>query len=172
MFGGLELPVFKVEVLLPGYVAQADFQPKGDLLIFLNDPRYTVVRCDAVELFPAMSDGQVRGVKQPMMALGKQYITAVSVLETERVAALQLLASKRPFVLYTDAYAIQGDLHVNPDARDDDVFDGTKTFFGMTDAAIFPLRTLRKTPTRKVPFLAINQHSVIVYHPFKPGGAA
>ncbi|MCA9969163.1 MAG: hypothetical protein KC425_03055 [Anaerolineales bacterium] len=170
MFGELALPVFKVEMLLPGYVARADFQPKGDLLIFLNDQRYSVVRCDNVELFPVMSDGQVRGMKQPMMALGKRHLSGIAVLEAERAAGLQLLAAKRPFVLYTDAYAIQGNLHVNADARDDDVFDGTRTFYAMSDAAIYPLRTLRKAPTRKVPVLAINQHLVIAYHPHHPGG--
>lgn len=165
MFGELQLPVYKVEMLMPGYVLRADFQPKGDMIIFMNDRRYSVIRCDNVELFPIMPDAQVRGVKQEMMAVTKSYIQGMSVLEKDKLENLQVMASKRPFVVYTEWYAIQGDLHTNPDSRDEDVFDETKNFFAMTDVIIFPIRGVRKAPTRQVPFLAINQTSVLAYHP-------
>lgn len=167
MFGKLELPTFQVEVLTPGLLLRAAFQPKGDLLIFMNDRRYEVMHFDHVEMSPLMPDAQVKGVKQEMMAIAKKYIVGVGLLEPERVGNVMMLAAKRPFVVYTEWFAIRGDLHVNADARDDDVFDETKDFFGITDAAIYPMRTLRTAPTRKIPLLAINRHAIYAYHPFQ-----
>ncbi len=163
-----QLPTFKVEVLMPGYVLRADFQPKGDILIFLNDRRYSVIRCDQVEFYPTMPDAQIRGVKQEMMALTKSYVMGISVLDNEHLGNVQMISSKRPFIVYTEWYAIQGDLHTNPDSRDDDVFDETRAFFALTDVLVFPLRGVRKAPTRQVPFLAINQNCVLAYHPHHP----
>ncbi|MCA9960743.1 MAG: hypothetical protein R3E31_05290 [Chloroflexota bacterium] len=168
MFGGLQLPVFKVEMLMPGFIIRTEFQPKGDMLIFMNDRRYSVIHCDNVELYPIIPDAQVRCLKQEMMALTKNQIAGISVLEEERVENLQMMASKRPFIVYTEWYAIQGDLHTNPDARDDDVFDETRTFFAMTNAVVIPIRSVRKAPTKHVPFLAINQNRVLAYHPHHP----
>ncbi len=170
--GKLELPIFHVEVIMPAFLLRASFQPKGDLLIYMNDRRYDVARFDEVEMFPLMADAQVKGMKQNMMALSKKHTVGIVVLEPERLGNVMMLASKRPFVVYTDWFAIQGDLHVNADARDDDVFDETKDFFAITDAAIYPIRTLRKAPTRKVPLVALNRHAVYAYHPFQPGAHA
>ncbi len=167
--GKIELPTFRVEVVTAGLMLRAMFQPKGDLLIYLNDRRYDVTRLDDVEMFPIMPDAQVKGMKQGMMAVAKEHITAIALLEQERVGNVMMLAAKRPFVAYTDWFAIQGDLHVNADARDDDVFDETKDFFAITDAAIYPLRALRKAPTRKVPLVVLNRHAVYAYHPFQLG---
>ncbi len=167
MFGKLELPRFRVEVLLPGYVVRATFQPKGDLLIYMNDRRYDVTRFDEVEMYPTMTDAQVKGIKQEMMALNKKVISGIALLEPERTENVMLLASKRPFVVYTEWFAIRGNLHINPDSRDEDIFDETKDYFAITDAAIYPVRALRKEPTRKVPLLAINRHAIYAYHPFQ-----
>ncbi len=172
MFGKLELPTFQVEVLMPGFMARAVFQPKGDLLIFMNDRRYDVARFDEVEMYPIVPDAQVKGMKQEMMALNKKFITGIALLEPERVENVMLLASKRPFVFYSEWFAIRGNLHANPDSRDDDVFDETKDFFGVTDASIYPMRNLRKAPTRKVPLLAINRQDIYAYHPFHAGESA
>lgn len=167
MFGKLELPTFRVEVVLPGFWISAAFQPKGDLLIFMNDRRYDVVRFDAVEMVPMMPDAQVKGMKQEMMALNKNVISGIALLEPEKIGNLMLLASKRPFVVYTEWFAIRGDLHINADARDEDVFDETKNYFAVTDASIYPLRNVRKAPTRKVPLFIINRHAIYAYHPFQ-----
>lgn len=164
MFGKLELPTFKAEVLTAGYLIRADFQPKGDTLIYLNDQRYSVIRYDNVEFFPIMPEAQVRGVKQDSMAVSKANIVGISVLDEDKLEKIQMMASKRPFIFYTAWYAVQGDLHVNPDSPADDVFDETRTFFAVTDAIIFPLRKVRMAPARKAPFFAINQNAVIAYH--------
>lgn len=166
MFGKLELPVFRVEVIIPGFLVRAAFQPKGDLLIFMNDRRYDMARFDEAELHPIMPDAQVKGIKQEMMALNKRFISGIAMLEPERLQNVMLLATKRPFVVYTEWFAIRGDLHVNSDARDDDVFDETRDFFAITDASVYPVRTLRKAPTRKVPLIALNRHAIYAYHPF------
>ncbi|MCA9933618.1 MAG: hypothetical protein H6662_14480 [Ardenticatenaceae bacterium] len=167
MFGELKLPTFQVEVIIPGFLVRAAFQPKGDLLIFLNDQRYDVAHFDEVAMYPIMPDAQVKGMKQEMMVLNKKFISGIALLEEERLENVMMLASKRPFVIYTEWFAIRGNLHVNADARSDDVFDETKDFFAMTDASIYPVRTLRKAPTRKVPLLTINRHAIYAYHPYQ-----
>lgn len=163
----LQLPVFKVEVLTPGLLFQADFQPKGDFLIFMNDRRYSYIRFEAVQLRPITEDAQFNGVAQPFVAVSKRHIIGLSVLEAEKMNRVQVLQAKRPFVIYSDWYIIQGNLHINPDARDDDAFDETRDFFGLTDAAIYPIRSLRKRPTARIPFVTINRHNILAYHPLQ-----
>lgn len=170
MFGKLELPTFKAEVLTAGYMLRTSFQPKGDMLIYMNDQRYSVIRFDDVEFFPIMPEAQVRGVKQEAMAVSKSNIVGISILDEDKMDKIQMMASKRPFIFYTAWFAIQGDLHVNPDAREDDVFDETRDFFAITNAIIFPLRKVRMAPARKVPFFTINQHTVFAYHPHQSAG--
>ncbi len=166
MFGELKLPTFRVEVIIPGFLVRAAFQPKGDLLIFMNDQRYDVVPFEEAEMYPIMSDAQVKGMKQEMITLNKKFISAIALQEEAYLENVMLLASKRPFVFYTEWFAIRGHLHINADARDEDVFDETKDYFGITDASIYPLRALRKAPTRKVPLLTLNRHAVYAYHPY------
>jgi len=167
MFGDLKLPTFQVEVIIPGFLVRAAFQPKGDLLIFMNDRRYDVARFDEVEMYPIMPDAQVKGVKQEIITLNKKFISGIALLEEERLENVMLLTSKRPFIVYTEWFAIQGNLHINADSPNEDVFDETKDYFAITDASVYPIRTLRKAPTRKVPLLAINRHAVYAYHPYK-----
>jgi hypothetical protein len=70
-------------------------------------------------------------------------------------------------VVYTTRYAIRGDLHINEDARDDDVFDETKEFFAMSGVTIYPIQVGRQSPVAKVPLLFINQRQVYAYHPYQ-----
>lgn len=168
MFGEIKLPTFKIELLLPGHIARAEYEPKGDLVIFLNDPRYSVLSCTDVVYVPIMPDAQVRGTKQPVMALNKSFVNVISVLEEDKVEKVNLLVTKRPIHLYTMWYFIQGQLHVNADARDDDLFDETKQFFGMSNVTIAPIRSVRKAPTRQVPLIAINRQAIVAYHPAQP----
>lgn len=168
MFGELNLPTFNVEISTSAFLFKGEFEPKGDMLIFLNDDRYAVIRLDEAKLYSLANEAKIRGVKQPMIAVSKKEIMAVSILTTEDFEKVTLLASKRPFVMYTSTYAIRGNLHVNSDSRDDDIFDETKTFFAISDASIYPIHTTRQYPTVKVPVLFLNQNQVYAYHPYQP----
>ncbi len=169
MFGELKLPRFPVEIITSDFLFKGMFEPKGDMLIYLNDDRYTVIRLDEVTLYPIKREAQIRGVKQPMMAINKQSIVAVTVLDEAKVTHISMLSSKRPFAAYTKNHAFRGSLHINADARDDDVFDETKSFFGVSDAEIYPLYAGRHQPTAKVPVMMLNQNQVLSYHPVGSG---
>lgn len=163
-----ELPIYKVEIALQKFLIQADFQPRGDLFIFLNDQSYPYFRFDEVDLFTLSSEYQVATIKQPFMAINRRHITFVSILDEESAERLQVIMSKRPVVFYTDWYAIQGNLHVNPDSRDDDLLEQARDFFAVSNASIFPMRSINRAPTRKVPYVLINRHLISAYHPHKP----
>jgi hypothetical protein len=167
MFGELNLPTFNVETIASGVLFRGKFEPKGDMLIYLNDNRYTVIRLDDAALYPVAEGVNIRGVRQPMMAITKETIQIVSVLDKADMAHLMLLSSKRPFVAYTSHYAVQGNLHVNTDARDDDIFDETKIFFAMSDATIYPIYSGRHQPVAKVAAVMINQQQILAYHPYQ-----
>jgi hypothetical protein len=167
MFGELDLPTFNVEVMLPGFLLRGEFEPKGDMQIYLNDHRYTVIRLNQAALYPTRPKAQIRGVKQPMIAASKTAVMAVSILEEADLEHITLLNAKRPFVVYTESYAIRGNLHINADARNDDVFDETKDFFAISQAAVYPIYASRQYPVAKVPLLLINQRQVYAYHPYQ-----
>jgi hypothetical protein len=76
----------------------------------------------------------------------------------------QLLATTRPVAIYTGFFVIQGQLHVNADARDQDLFDETKDYFAMSDASIYPIKKVLTPPTRNVPLLYLSRALIQVYH--------
>ncbi len=166
----LTLPVYQVEAAMPSFLLRGDFQPRGDLLIYLNDQTYSYLRFDDVTLLTLLSDYQVPHVRQPSMTLNRLLLTYVAILESEQAERLQILQTKRPAVFYSDWCAIRGHLHVSTEVRDDDLLGQTRDFFAVSDASIFPLRTITAVPTARVPLVMINRHVLTAYHVHRPKG--
>jgi hypothetical protein len=164
MFGNLQLQIFQVEAVLPDYLLRGGIKPLGPLLTYVNDRSRGAVRFEDLELLPLPIDRQVGCIKQPKVTVDKANLVLLSVVKAEDAATVQLLQSKRPVVFYTSHFAIQGDLHVNQDSRDDDLLDDSRDFSALSDALIFPLRQLGVTPTRKTPLLLVNHHHIQTYH--------
>ena len=160
----LQLKKFNVEVITSHYLVQAEFEPRGDVTIFLNDDRNFFYHFEAANVRPLLPHYQVPGLKQPHFVLHRKKIVYLALTSAEDAADMQLLVTKRPVILYTDHLAIQGNFHVNADARDHDLIDGSKEYVAVTDAKVFPLRKLANAPARDVPFLALNTHLITAYH--------
>jgi len=160
----LTLPVFKVEVAMTDFLIRADFQPRGDFLIYLNDRAYSYLRFDEVTLLALSAGYQVSTIRQPYLSVNRRSVIYLSVLSTEEAEQLQVLQTKRPVIFYTSWCAIQGDLHVNTDARDDDLLDQSRDFFAVSNASIFPIRSITQSPASKVPYVLINRHALTAYH--------
>jgi hypothetical protein len=164
MFKELTLQSYQAEALTADFIIRAGFKPRGAFLIYMNDRSRSFVPFDDVELFPLAPDRQVKGVKQGLMVVNKTLLQMMSIVNPEQAQSVQLLQAKRPAVFYTSHLAIQGQLHVNADARDDDLLDDTRDFFALTDATVYPLRAIAVAPTRQVPLLLINRLHIQSYH--------
>lgn len=167
----LELPLFRVEVATPHFLLRGGFQPRGDILVFLNDRANSFFRFEDVELLAVSSEYKIPPVKQPTMSLNRRLITYVAVLEKEKAGDVQVLLTKRPAVFYADWCAIQGYLHVNADALDDDLLSEARDFFAISDARVFPMRTMTSQPVHQAPSVLIGRHAMIAYHVQQPKGA-
>lgn len=167
MFGELQLKSFQSELLLDDYLIRAKIQPRGAMLVFLNDKQWPFLPLAEVELYPLAVDRQVNCIKQPEMVINKQYLKFIALTDPEQAKAEQLLASKRTVALYIGEFVIQGQLHVNQDARDQDLLDETKDFFAMSEASIYPIRKILTPPTRRVPLLYLSRELVQAYHAVK-----
>ena len=163
----IKLATFDVEVAMSHFLLKAKFQPRGDLLIYMNDQAVKFYGFREVKMSPLGGDYQVRRFRQPIMTINEKYLTFISVVNQEDADKLQLLRSKRPIVFYTDWFAIRGNLHVNEDARGDDLLDGPRDYFAITDASIFPIRKAAVHPTRKAPLLLLNRSAIYAYHPYQ-----
>lgn len=164
MLGQIEATTFQVEVILPNYLLRANFTPLGQMTTYLNDRARGNVRFTDLELSPLAVDRQVKVINQPLVTIDKRLIELVSITNPEQTAEIQTLQAKRPAVFYTAHFAIQGQIHVNPDARDDDLLDETRDFFPMSEVSIFPLRATAVTPTRRVPMAMLSRVQVQLYH--------
>jgi hypothetical protein len=164
MFGELQLKTFQVEVILGDYLVRAKFQPRGAMLVYLSDRQRPFLPFDDVEIYPLAVERQVNCVKQPNVIFNKSYLKLLSLPDEEDAKGEQILASKRPVAIYIGAFAIRGQLHVNEDARDQDLLDETKDFFAISEASIYPLRKVATPPTRHVPLLYISRVMVQGYH--------
>jgi hypothetical protein len=165
MFGELKLDTYQVEVVLQDFLVRADFHPRGTVLTYLNDRSRPYIPFENADLFPLAADRQVGGLKQSgIITLNKSTILLLSILKGDQAEKVQVLAAKRPAILYAGFFAIQGQLHVNQDALNEDVLEETKEFFALSQASVFPLRPVASAPTRQVPLLLISRHAVQAYH--------
>ncbi len=164
MFGELQLKTFQAEVILEDYLLRAKLQPRGSMLVYLNDKQRAFLPFEEAEIYPLAVERQVNCIKQPVIVVNKRYLKLLLLTSGEEAQREQLLASKRAVTFYTGIFVIQGQLHVNADARDQDLLDETKDFFAMSDASIYPIRKVLTPPTRHVPLLFLSRSLVQVYH--------
>lgn len=166
----IELPLFRVEVATPHFLMRGRFQPRGDILVFLNDPGNTFFRFDEVELLTFASEYRVPAIRQPTMSLNRRLITYVAVLEEDRAANIQALQTNRLAVFYTDWCAVRGFLHVNADTPDDDLLSEARDFYAISRAHVYPIRSMTNEPASQAPYVLIGRHAVTAYHAQKPKG--
>jgi len=164
MFGELQLKTFQAEVVLEDYLIRAKIQPRGSMLVYLNDRQRPFLPFEGVEIYPLALERQVNCIKQSEIIINKRYLKILCLTDEEEAQSEQLLASKRPVAFYTGAFAIQGQLHVNADARDQDLLDETKDYFAMSEVSIYPIRKVLTPPTRRAPVLYLSRSLVQAYH--------
>lgn len=160
----LTLPTYQVEAFSADFIYRANFKPRGAFLIYMNDRTRSFVPFEEVELFPVAPDRQVKGIKQGLMVVNKTNLQMISVASAEQAQSVQVLQAKRPAVFYTSHLAVQGQLHVNPDARDDDLLDDTRDYFALSEATVYPLRAMAVAPTRQAPLILLNRLHIQSYH--------
>lgn len=167
MFGEIQLKTFQVEVILDDYLVRAKLQPRGSMLVYLNDRQRPFMPFSDAEIYPLAVERQVNCIKQPSIVINKNYLKLLGLTNDEEAQEEQLLTTKRPVAFYTGPFVIQGQLHVNADARDQDLLDETKDFFAMTDASIYPVRKMLTPPPRHMPLLFLSRELTQVYHVFE-----
>jgi hypothetical protein len=164
MFGELQLKSLTVEIVLEDYLVRAKIQPRGAMLVFLNDKQWPFLPLEEAEIYPLAVERQINAIKKPNIVINKQYLKFISLTVDEEARGEHLLASKRPVAFYTGVFVIQGQLHVNQDARPQDLLDETKDYFAMSEASIYPIRKVLTAPTRRVPLLYLSRSLVQAYH--------
>ncbi len=170
MFGELQLKTFQAEIVLEDYLIRAKIQPRGSMLVFLNDKQWPFLPLEDAEIYPLAVERQVNVIKQPSIVINNQYLKFISLTDEAEAKEEQLLASKRPVAFYTGVFVIQGQLHVNQDAKAQDLLDETKDYFAMSDASIYPIRKVLTPPTRRVPLLYLSRSLVQAYHSIEEKG--
>jgi hypothetical protein len=164
MFREIELNTFRVEVVSQDYILLADIQPRGDLQGYLNDRNWEFIPFKNSEMSLLAADRRIGNVQQEQCSINKSMVVVLSLLDEAKLADIHLQSSTRPIVIYTGVFAIQGGLHVPPDAPDEDLLDDLHDFFPVTRASIFPLRSVAAQPTKEVPLLFVNRKAIQSYH--------
>lgn len=161
---GIQFDYFNVELGIPSFLVKASFQPRGDLLIFVNNLTYLSFYFENMEMLPLGTQFQLKSLKQPGMTINRGAIAFMSILDEASMAKMQFLAVKRTIVCYTEWFAIRGDLHVNTETPNENLFDEKYEFFPLTDAKIYPLQKMMVKPTPQVPALLLNRKAILGYH--------
>ena len=161
---GIQFDYWNVELGIPNFLIKTRFQPRGDMLIFINNLTYLSFYFEDVEMLPLGNQYQFKGVKQPGMTINRGAISFMSILDEDDVKKMQFLAAKRTIVCYTEWFAIRGNIHVNTETPDENLFDDKFEFFPLTDITIYPLRKMMTKPVQKVPALLLNRTAILGYH--------
>lgn len=163
MLGELQLATLTAEWLLEDYLVGGTFQPIGDVGVFLNDRTRAYVQVSGAAVRPLAPDRQVAGPAGVTIQVARSKILAVSLVKGEEAAEVRRLAASRAATFYVGPYAIRGQVHVNADARDEDLLDDARDFYPVSDAQVFPLRPLANVPSGRVPLLFINRLHLPLY---------
>ena len=166
MFRNLEreLETFQIEAISSTYLIRASVKPFGELPTYLNDRRRDYIRFEEVELQSLSTSRQMQGMKREVMSVNKPSLYFLSLTTAEEVGKVQLMSSKRAVVFYMGSFIVRGQLHINPDASNEDLLDEARDFYPISEATVFPLETLAVVPVRQVPLLFVNRPHVQVYH--------
>jgi hypothetical protein len=166
MFSNLQrtIPTFHTEAVTTDYLIRGRFQPLGGVVAFLNDRSRRFTSFLETELLPLQVDRQMGAIKREEMTLHKNRFILLSFLEEGEVSEIQIMPSYRPVIFYLDHVAVHGDLHVNADAKDNDLLDELKDFYPLTNSSIFPIHPLAAKPTRQVPLCFVNMRYIYAYH--------
>jgi hypothetical protein len=163
VFGEIQLPKVRVEVVLADYVIRGDMQPRGDLISYMNDPHWSFVALRESELFPLALDRRVKGVRQSLTVVNKAYIRALMLLDEDDAQRLSYPVTGRPVIFYSEYFAIQGNLRVSADAPDEDLLDDMHDFYALTEVSIYPLRPTASSPGPGAPLALISRPLLQAY---------
>ena len=160
----LQFTDYPVEVITANFLLHGKFAPRGEFLTYVNDKRNVYYAFQDAEMKPIVSGYQIPGLKQHELVMNRFAIDMINVLDEGILDKLQVMQTKRPVVFYTNSFAIKGQFHVNADKRDNDLIDELRDYLAMTEAMVYPMRQSKVIPTRNVPFIALNRHSILAYH--------
>lgn len=163
MFREIKLSTIQIEAVLADYLLRADFQPKGELVAYLNDRNWTYVPFMSGELLPLAADRRVGAMKQALTTVNKSRLEVLSLLKEDQAQNVVLPAAGRRVLFYVGQFAVQGHLHVSADAPAEDLLDELHDFYAVSSASIYPLQPVATAPTEKVPLLLINRCMVQAY---------
>lgn len=167
MFRQIELATLHVEAILQDYVLRGEMQPRGPLVSYLNDRNWTFLPVKNAVFAALASDRRIGEIKQAASVINKKHLAALSVVDEGEVADIQLPSGTRPVIFYVSHFAVQGQLHVRPDAPDEDILDDLHDFYPVTQATIFPVRPVAVAPKRNVPLLIISRPLTQTYQVVK-----
>jgi len=167
MFRQIELATLQVEAILQDYMMRGELQPRGQLVAYLNDHNWGFLPVKNAVFSALAADRRVGEIKQAAAVLNKSHLSALCLLDETDVTGVQLPSGTRPVIFYIGHFAVQGQLHVRPDAPDEDILDDLHDFFPVTQAAIFPVRPVAASPTRQVPLLMISRRLTQAYQVVK-----
>jgi hypothetical protein len=167
MFRQIELATLQIEAILQDYLLRGELQPRGQLVSYLNDRNWSFLPVRNAVFSALAADRRVGEIKQSASVINKRRLAILSVLDEEEAAEFQLPSGTRPVIFYVAQFAVQGQLHVRPDAPDEDILDDMHDYFPVTQASIFPVRPVAVAPTRQVPLLLISRPLTQAYQVVK-----
>jgi hypothetical protein len=171
VFRQIELATIQVEAILQDYTLRGELQPRGQLISYLNDRNWTFVPVKNAVFSALAADRRVGEIKQTAAVINKNQLAALSVLNEDEAAEVQLPIGTRPVIFYIAHFAVQGQMHVRSDAPDEDILDDLHDYFPITQAKIFPVRPVAAAPTRQVPLLLISRPLTQAYQVVKGQGS-
>jgi hypothetical protein len=142
------------------------YQPMGALLGDINDPEKGDFYLTEATFTALSQDSKFPPVSLPEVVVRK-HDTIFFYFEDESAdEQFRLLARVEKVVVYTAAFALQGNFHLGAEQRVRDMFDTMRgDFQPMTDVTIFPLFQPRTEIPRKQKMLLINTNRIQLYHP-------
>jgi hypothetical protein len=132
---------YPVEVLTASYQISGEFQPRGNMIIFLNDANVSSLTITNATLMPLMPGARTGAIPSPELYVLKSEVQVLIIGDFPPEEA-QLMPKKLPLVCFTDTYAIRATFHVGAETQPADVFSVQSLFLPITDLDIFTLRPL------------------------------
>lgn len=155
-----------VQILTADFQLSGQFETKGAMLIFLNDPgrsSFSLYDARLTSLDPA---NPLKELTRPHIVIRKPQIALLYFTEDESRSSIRLLRRRELMVAYTPMAVCKGYLHMADEASVSDLLDVAQgDLVPMTDVQVFPLIELPTPFPAEAELMLVGRSQLRFYHP-------
>jgi hypothetical protein len=154
---------YEVEFLTEHYVFAGVLEPRGLLMVYLNDVDRRTLPLRDVTATSLDTGSSVGSFKAGELFVRRDEISAIRLFARPSAQTVPLMPMADTLRLFTPRFAVQAVFHRGPETRLSDLFDGSGLWAPATDAKVYALFPTKHAVAVEAPMLIVNKTHIRFY---------